>query len=114
MAVIRIGGVGLPAPDVCVVGFEAIGSFERNANGNMAGDLVAMKRKLTVGWQMLDDESFKAVLAQSEPFFVDVEYCDPKDGRVVKQMYVQPGGGKVALVDGRTWWRDVRCVFVER
>jgi len=112
---ISVRGVRLPAPDVYVVGQDVVGEFQRNANGGMVGDVVAVKAKLTVGWAMLDDASYKGILMQAEPEFVDVEYYCPRDGRVVKSMYIKPGGGKVAFDEGgRIWWRDVGVVFLER
>ncbi|MCL2397584.1 MAG: hypothetical protein FWC93_05900 [Defluviitaleaceae bacterium] len=116
MTSIIVGGHRLPAPDAYIVGHETIGAFERNANGNMVGDLVAVKTVLTLGWKMLDDGNFKRILSHVRPFFVKVEYYDPDVGeRREKMMYARPGGGKVALDgDGQLWWRDVGCVFVER
>ena len=116
MAYISIGGQRLPSPDSYSVNYEPVGSFERNANGNMVGDLVAVKTHITLGWQMLDDVSFKRILSHVRPFFVNIEYYDPEAGaRLEKIMYVQPGGGKVALgANNQFWWRDVGCVFIER
>jgi len=106
----------MPPPDAYHVGFETLGSFERNANGNLVGDLVAVKTTLTVGWKMLDDASCKQILGSAKPFFVSVDYYDPDAGeRIRKTMFARPGGGKVALdAGGGLWWRDVGCVFVER
>ena len=114
--VIVVGGFGLPAADDYSVGHETVGSFERNANGNMVGDLVALKTVLTVKWHMMRDADFKRILAQGRPFFVNVEYYDPGEGRrLEKVMYTKPSGGKVALnLRGELWWRDVGCVFIER
>ena len=116
MTAIIVGGKQLAAPDVFSVGRETVGSFERNANGNLVGDLVAVKTVLNAGWKMMDDAAFKEILKHAEPFFVDVEYYDPKAGQMVqKKMYTRPGGASVALnARGQMWWRDVRCVFVER
>jgi len=82
----------------------------------MVGDLVAVKTTLTLGWKMLDDESFKLILGCVAPFFVCVEFYDPGVGeRVSKTMFARPSGGKVALnASGGLWWRDVGCVFVEQ
>jgi len=116
MTEIIIKNTSMPPPDTYSVGLEPLGVFERNANGNLVGDLVALKSTLTLGWKMLDDASFKLILACAKPFFVDVGYYDPAVGaRVNKTMFARPGGGKVALdARGQLWWRDVGCVFVER
>ena len=116
MTGITIDGGPLPAPDTCSVEYKPIGSFERNANGNLVGDLVAVKTVITLGWRMLDDASFKRILSHTEPFFANVEYYDPRRGaRLQKMMHTTPKGGKVALdAAGQVWWKDVACVFVER
>jgi len=113
---IRVDGVLMPSADVYGVEYQPIGAFERNANGNLVGDLVAVKATLTLGWRMLDDVSFKRILGAGEPLFAQVEYYDPKIGqRVTKVMHAMPKGGKVQLaVGGAVWWKDVACVFVER
>jgi len=116
MTGIVIDGVGLPAPDSFGVEYKPIGSFERNANGNLVGDLVATKTAVAAGWKMLDDAGFRRILAHTKPFFANVEYYDPERGaRVRKLMHTVPGGGSVALdASGRVWWKDVSCVFIER
>ena len=116
MTRILIDGVLLPSPDSFGVEYKPIGSFERNANGNLVGDLVATKVALAVSWRMLDDADFKRVLAYAKPLFANVEYYDPADGaRRQKLMHSVPGGGKVAKdAGGQIWWKDVSCYFIER
>ncbi|MCL2376298.1 MAG: hypothetical protein FWC76_02765 [Defluviitaleaceae bacterium] len=116
MTGINIDGGRLPSPDTFSIGYETIGSFERNANGNLVGDLVAVKVAISASWRMLDNASFKRILGGTKPFFANVEYYDPERGaRVTKLMHTRPGGGKVALdAAGQIWWKDVACVFVER
>jgi len=116
MTDLYIDGRRMPPPDAFGIGFEPLGAFERNANGNLVGDLVAVKATLTVSWKMMDDASFKLILGNTKPFFVSVDYYDPEvGGRVTKVMFARPTGGKVALdASGGLWWRDVGCVFVER
>jgi len=113
---IIIDGTALPAPDTYSLEYKPIGSFERNANGNMVGDLVAVKTAITAAWRMLDDASFKQILMHTKPFFANVEYYDPERGiRQMRLMHTQPGSGKVALdAAGQLWWKDVSCVFIER
>ena len=116
MTNINIDGVALPAPDTYSLEYKSIGSFERNANGNLVGDLVAVKAAITAGWRMLDDAGFKRILAHTKPFFANVEYYDPHIGaRTQKLMHTMPGSGKIALdAAGQVWWKDVSCVFIER
>jgi len=116
MTEITIDRERLPSPDTFSIDYESIGSFERNANGNLVGDLVAMKTIIAANWRMLDNASFKLILGQTQPLFAKVEYYDPESGsRVEKLMHTRPNGGKVALdVAGQIWWKDVACVFIER
>ncbi|MDR2182891.1 MAG: hypothetical protein LBE55_01825 [Clostridiales bacterium] len=116
MTNIVIDGAALPAPDTFSLEYKPIGEFCRNANGNLVGELVAVKTSIAAGWRMLDDAGFKRILAHTKPFFASVEYYDPQRGaRRQKLMHTMPKGGKVALdAAGRIWWKDVTCVFVER
>ena len=116
MTDIKIDGVALPSPDTYSLEYKPIGSFERNANGNLVGDLVAVKTVINIGWRMLGDADFKRILAHTKPFFANVEYYEPDEGaRVQKLMHTMPGGGKVALdAAKKVWWKDVSCAFIER
>jgi len=116
MTNINIDGAAIAAPDTFSIEFIPIGSFDRNANGNMVGDLVAVKTAIMAGWRMLGDADFKRLLAHVRPLFANVEYYDPDRGaRRTKIMHTVPKGGKVALdAAGQVWWRDVTCVFIER
>ena len=116
MTRITINGVAMPSPDSYSLEYKPIGSFQRNANGNLVGDLVAVKAAIAVGWRMLDDTEFKRILTHMKPFFANVEYYDPQHGaRQTRLMHTMPGSGKVALDGtGQLWWKDVSCVFVER
>ena len=116
MTRIIIEGTAMPSPDTYSLEYKPIGSFQRNANGNLVGDLVAVKAAIAVGWRMLADADFKRILAHTKPFFANVEYYDPQRGtRRTSLMHTMPGSGKVALDEaGRLWWKDVSCVFVER
>ena len=115
MVRIVVGGAEMPAVDKYSVGSENIGEFVRNANGNLVGDLVAVKAVLSVGWRMLSGEDYGRLMGAAGPIFVDVEYFCPALGRqVVKQMYVRPGRGRIALESRGLWWKDVGCEFVEK
>ena len=46
MALITISGVALPTPSEFQVGYQDISKAERNANGTMIIERVAVKRKL--------------------------------------------------------------------
>ncbi|MDR2167437.1 MAG: hypothetical protein LBE35_06285 [Clostridiales bacterium] len=112
---IRINGAEFLAPDSYSVGFENIGEFERNANGNLVGDLVAVKSVVTAGWKMMSGEDYGRLVRGTSPVFVELEYFDPRtDNTVRSMMYVRPGSGRIAFVSGGLWWRDVSCEFIER
>ncbi|MCL2575126.1 MAG: hypothetical protein FWE33_01710 [Defluviitaleaceae bacterium] len=112
---IVIDGMGLVSPDVYGVGFEDIGEFNRNANGDLVGDLVAVKAVVSCGWRMISGDDYGRLVRGASPLFVNVRYFCPKEQKAVeKMMYAQPKAGRIVVVNGELWWKDVGCEFVEK
>jgi len=103
------------APDVYGVNFERIGEFERNANGRLVGDLVAVKTVVSCGWKLMSGADYGRLINGGRDVFAQVDYFEPSlQAMVRREMMVKVLGGRIALVDGELWWRDVACEFVER
>ena len=115
MDVLRVGGQRFPAPSNYRVDYEDIGEFRRNANGNMVGDLVAVKAQVSCNWDILEDKIFKVILAHTKPHYVGVEFYDPEIGGMrIAQMYAKPNGARIGMMKGNEiWWRNVSVSFVE-
>ena len=116
IVLLKINGTTFPNPTSFDVEVEPIGRFERNANGNMVGDLIGTKVKLGCEWALLEDEFFRQIFNAVKSHFVGVEFADPHTGQVVeKEMFLTPRAGSLAFEQGnKKWWRGVKLVFVER
>jgi len=112
---VAIDGILMVAPDVYSVGSERIGEFERNANGRLVGDLVAVKAVVSCSWKMLSGADYARLINGGKAVFAQVDYFDVGlQAMVQREMYVKVGVGRLALVDEELWWKDVGCDFVER
>ena len=99
------------------VNIEPIGQWERNAYGRLVGDLIAYKSKLSLSWGILKADKFSLLLNSLAPFFVTVQYDDPKSNAVAtSDFYASPRTGSLAFIDteGVNWWRDVSFNLIER
>ena len=63
MALLSVGGVGLPSPTSIQVDDEIIWSSDsgRDLSGLFAGDVVAQKKTVTVGWGVLTEAEVKTL-----------------------------------------------------
>ena len=114
MAMITINGVELPGLSTYKVDTEPIGSFERNANGRMVGDLVAIKTKLNCTWNVLEDRYVDILRSAAMPFYVSVTYLDIDGAYSTKDMYTSPMSASLAFVRGGVaWWQSVTVNLIE-
>ena len=116
MGLLAIFGEDFPDPDEYRVDIETIGTFERNANGNIVGDLTGIKKKINCSWVIMEDRYFKKLVKISNGIFADVEYFDPGDGNLVNMnAMINMQSGRIALKnrDG-IYWSGVSCYFIER
>ena len=115
-ALITVNGVAYPDPDSYKPSIEPLGEWERNANGDLVGDLIAYKAKLTMTWGVLDGEKFMLLLNAKNPFFVTVRYFDPRvNGYSTGEFYASPKSGELALrTPTQTFWKGVAFNLVER
>jgi hypothetical protein len=94
---------------------EPLGSFERNANGLLGGDLVAVKRKISCTWKLLEGGYYGALIAAVAPFFVTVVYTLPDGSSGTAMMYASPQSGKLVFrKDGENFWGGVTISLIER
>lgn len=113
---LSVNDYNYPPPVSYRLELEPVGSFERNANGELVGDLVAVKRKLSCGFSMLADEDFQQLLAAVREYLVAVEFENPETGESVScDMYISLKGGSMALRSGGvSYWSGVTCEFTEK
>ncbi len=113
---IKINGVGIPAPSDYTVGIQDISKAERNAVGSMIIERIATKRKIELSWKYLDRTSLSIVLNAVADVFFTVEYIDPQDNAVkVGTFYC--GDRKSGMLDfknGIPRYKDVGFNLIER
>ena len=105
MAMVTINGIELPGLKKYKVDTEPIGHFERNSNGRMVGDLIAIKTKLNCTWEALEGRHADMIRAAVRPFYMSVTYLDLDGTYSTKDMYTSPQASELAFVrDGVPRW----------
>ncbi|WP_143314982.1 DUF6711 family protein [Clostridium sp. HBUAS56017] len=114
---IKINGVAIATPK----SFEATvndldGESNRNANGELVRDRIAVKRKLNCEWGALTNEECSKLLKAVQDVFFSVDFPDPMEGEIIsKVMYV---GDRTAPmysdIDGIPKWQGLKMNFIEK
>lgn len=83
MAMITVNGVGL-SPSVFKCTLQDISTSEsgRTQDGLMHKDVVAVKRKIDLGFNGSDPAMAKKILQCFKPTYVNVAYPDPESGLI--------------------------------
>ena len=113
---IKINGVAIATPKTFEVTVSDLdGNSERNANGQLIRDRIAVKRKINLEWSPLTQaESSKLLNAVSDVFFT-VEFPDPQLGIISKTMYVGDRTTPAySYINGVIKWSGLKMNFVER
>lgn len=113
---IKINGIVIKTPSKFEVQISDLdGESNRNANGDLIRDRIAVKRKLICEWPPLTQEQCSKVLKSVKDVFFDVTYPDPELGMVTKTMYV---GDRTSpayqFKDGEVRWSGLKFNLVER
>ncbi|MGL4656777.1 MAG: DUF6711 family protein [Sarcina sp.] len=113
---LKINGVTVVAPSVFQVDISDLDGdgANRNANGEMIRDRVAVKRKITLEWGALEDFQISGLLSIVSDVFFQVTYPDPMDGGMVtKTFYV--GDRSAPLYNFKmNLWSGLKMNFVEK
>ncbi len=113
---IKINGVDIATPKT----YEATvtdldGETNRNANGEMIRDRIAVKRKLNLEWGPLTQTEIQTLLNAVSSVFFTVTFPDPMSGMVTKTMYV---GDRTApaysFINGEVKWQGLKMNFIEK
>lgn len=113
---IRINGVAIATPKV----FEATvsdidGETNRNANGELIRDRVAVKRKINLEWGTLEQSEMSKILNAVSNVFFTVEFPDPQLGLITKTMYVGDRTAPVySYIDNKIKWQGLKMNFIEK
>lgn len=113
---ISVNGVAIATPKT----FEATvtdldGESNRNANGELIRDRIAVKRKLNLEWGPLTQAETQTLLSAVSSVFFTVTFPDPQSGMITKTMYV---GDRTApayqYVNGEVKWQGLKMNFIEK
>lgn len=113
---IKINGVVIATPKSFEVTVSDLDSeAERNANGQLIRDRVAVKRKISLEWGPLTQSKIEVILNAISDVFFTVTYPDPMSGIATKTMYV---GDRTApiyqCINGEVKWNGLKMNFIER
>ena len=113
---VKINGIVIKTPSKLEVQISDLdGESNRNANGDLIRDRIAVKRKLICEWPPLTQEHCSKLLKSVKDVFFDVTYPDPELGMVTKTMYV---GDRTSpayqFKDGEVRWSGLKFNLVER
>lgn len=113
---LKINGVAVAAPSTYEVSITDIdGESNRNANGNLVRDRIAVKRELTLEWLMLTQEEMSILLNAVSNVFFNCEFIDPQNGRMTKTMYVSDRNAPAfQMIKGEMRWSSLKMNFVEK
>lgn len=88
----------------------------RTLDGVMQRARVSSKIRLDITCRPLKSDEARIVLNAIYPEYVSVEYTDPMQGLVTKQMYSNnnPASHMLLQPDGTEWWNDITFPLIER
>lgn len=113
---ISINGVQIATPKVYEPTISDLdGESNRNANGELIRDRIAVKRKLNLEWGPLTQAEIQTLLSAVSSVFFTVTFPDPELGVITKTMYV---GDRTApaysYIDGEVKWQGLKMNFIEK
>lgn len=113
---LSINGVAIATPKIYEAGISDLdGETNRNANGDLIRDRIAVKRKLNLEWGPLTQSEIAPILNAVSGVFFTVTFPDPQLGQVTKTMYV---GDRTApaysCIKGQMKWQGLKMNFIEK
>ena len=113
---ISINGVKVATPKTYEPTISDLdGESNRNANGDLIRDRIAVKRKLNLEWGLLTQSEMSQILNAVSRVFFTVTFPDPQLGMITKTMYV---GDRTApayqYINGEVKWQGLKMNFIEK
>ena len=113
---ISINGVKVATPKTYEPTISDLdGESNRNANGDLIRDRIAVKRKLNLEWGLLTQSEMSQILNAVSRVFFTVTFPDPQLGMVTKTMYV---GDRTApayqYINGEVKWQGLKMNFIAK
>lgn len=113
---IKINGVAIATPKTFEVTISDLdGESNRNTNGDLIRDRIAVKRKLNLEWGPLSQSECSILLKAIKDVFFQVTYPDPMDGVITKTMYVGDRTSPAySVINGVVKWSGIKFNLIER
>lgn len=115
---LKINGVAIATPKTFEVTISDLdGESNRNTNGDLIRDRIAVKRKLNCEWPPLTQDKCSTLLKAVKDVFFQVTYPDPMDGVITKTMYVGDRTAPAYFYNTKTKeveWQGLKMNFIER
>ena len=115
---ISINGVKIATPKTYEPTISDLdGESNRNANGELIRDRIAVKRKLNLEWGPLKQSEIAPILNAVSGVFFTVTFPDPELGIITKTMYVGDRTAPAYFYDEKTKdvkWQGLKMNFIEK
>ena len=115
---ISINGVVIATPKTFEVEISDLdGETNRNANGELVRDRIAVKRKLNLEWGPLSQTEISTLIKSVSSVFFTVTFPDPELGIITKTMYVGDRTAPAYFYDTKTnevKWQGLKMNFIEK
>lgn len=115
---ISINGVQIATPNTYEVTVSDLdGETNRNANGDLIRDRIAVKRKINLEWPPLSQSAISTLLNAISSVFFTVTFPDPQLGVINKTMYVGDRTAPAYMYDEVTKevkWSGLKMNFIEK
>lgn len=113
---LKVNGVVVATPKTFEPTISDIdGETNRNVNGDLIRDRIAIKRKINLEWGPLTQEQIASLLNIVSGVFFTVEFPDPQLGVITKTMYVGDRTSPAySCINGVVKWSGLKMNLIER
>ena len=113
---INVNGTPIATPSRMSVGiYDVSKNADRNAQGDILIDRVAVKRKLEMEWSALTNAEMSSLLSAVTDVFFTVTFPDPQTGgNKTMTCYVGDRTAPVYKYNGTPLWEGLRMNFIEK
>ena len=113
---LKVNGVAIATPKTYEISVSDLdGESNRNANGVLIRDRIAIKRKINLEWGPLTQNQISTLLNAVSSVFFTVTFPDPQLGMASMTMYV---GDRTApaytYINGVAKWSGLKMNFIEQ
>ena len=113
---LKVNGTTIKTPKRMSVGiYDVSKSADRNAQGDILIDRVAVKRKVECEWGALTNAEMSALLSACTAVFFSVTFPDPQTGgNKTITCYVGDRTAPVYKYNGTPLWEGLKMNFIEK